>query len=162
MIQVAKIINTHGLKGECKLYLFTDDPEHRFEKGRILYLNEKDPIKVMRFRMQKGLGYAFFEGIDSIEAAEKLKGDSLYIPIEDLPQTGENEYYYHELAGCKVFNEKKEALGIVSDLLETGANLVLRVKTNDGSFLVPFVDAFVEDVNVEEKTICIKEMEGLR
>jgi len=62
----------------------------------------------------------------------------------------------------EVFNEKKEALGIVSDLLETGANLVLRVKTNDGSFLVPFVDAFVEDVNVEDKTICIKEMEGLR
>lgn len=62
MIQVAKIINTHGLKGECKLYLYTDDPGHRFEKGRILYLNEKTPLKVVRFRMQKGLGYAFLKG----------------------------------------------------------------------------------------------------
>lgn len=162
MIQVAKIINTHGLKGECKLYLYTDDPGHRFEKGRILYLNEKTPLKVVRFRMQKGLGYAFFEGIDSIDEAEKLKGDSLYIRMEDLPETEENEYYYHELNGCTVKNEQGEELGTVTDLLETGANLVLRVRNGKDSFLVPFVDAFIKDVNVNDKVIVIEEMEGLR
>lgn len=162
MIQVAKIINTHGFKGECKLYLLTDDPAHRFETGRTLYLNEETPLKVLRFRMQKGLGYAFFEGIDSIEKAEALKGDGLFIPIEELPKTNENEFYYHELNGCQVFNEEGENLGKVVDLLETGANLVLRVKGTEGGFLLPFVDAFIVDVDVPEKRITIKEMAGLR
>ena len=89
-------------------------------------------------------------------------GDGLFIPIEELPKTNENEFYYHELNGCQVFNEEGENLGKVVDLLETGANLVLRVKGTEGGFLLPFVDAFIVDVDVPEKRITIKEMAGLR
>ena len=50
MIKVAQIINTHGLKGECKLYLVTDDPQHRFEKGRVLHLEDGHTLTVVRYR----------------------------------------------------------------------------------------------------------------
>ena len=56
MIKVAQIINTHGLKGECKLYLVTDDPQHRFEKGRVLHLEDGRTLTVVRYREQKGFG----------------------------------------------------------------------------------------------------------
>lgn len=162
MIKVAKIINTRGLKGECKLYLYTDDAAHRFENGRVLYLDEKTPVTVKGYSENKGLGYVKLEGVDTIEAAEKLKGKSLYLPMSDLPETEDGEYYYHELMDCHVFNEAGEDTGVVSDILETGANLVLRVSQGKESYLLPFVEAFVKDVFPEEKKITIQEMEGLR
>ena len=162
MIKVATIINTHALKGECKLYLVTDDPKGRFSKGRVLYFEDGTPITVQSFRIQKGLGYCFFEGIDSIDKAEKLKTKDLFIKKEDLPSLEEDEFYYHQLMDCTVFNEKDEELGKVVDILETGANLVLRVQNGTSSFLVPFVDAFIKIVDVENKEIEIVEMEGLR
>lgn len=162
MIQTAKIINTRGLKGECKLYLYTDEPEHRFEKGRTLYLEDGLPLTVEKFSIYKGLGYAFFKGVDTIEEAEKLKNKILYTRPEDIPEAEDGEYYYHQLAGCKVFNDEGEELGTVSDILETGAHLVLRVTGGEKDFLLPFVDAFVTDVDVHEKKMHIKEMEGLR
>ena len=55
MIKVAQIINTHGLKGECKLYLVTDDPQHRFEKGRVLHLEDGRTLTVVRYREQRVL-----------------------------------------------------------------------------------------------------------
>lgn len=162
MIKVAQIINTHGLKGECKLYLVTDDPTHRFQKGRVLHLEDGNVLKVLRYREQKGFGYCFFEGVDSIEKAEALKTKKLYIKEEDLPELDKGQYYYHELMHCIVYNEKEENLGEVVDILETGANLVLRVESKQNSFLLPFVPAFVLSVDKENHKMYIHEMAGLR
>lgn len=162
MIKVAQIINTHGLKGECKLYLVTDDPQHRFEKGRVLHLEDGRTLTVVRYREQKDFGYCYFEGIDSIEKAEQLKTKNLFIAQDDLPELEEGQYYYHELMNCTVYNEEKENLGEVVDILETGANLVLRVKSKNTRFLLPFVPAFIVDVNKDTHEIIIREMDGLR
>ena len=100
--------------------------------------------------------------MDCIEKAEKLKNEDLWIHKKDLPELDEDTFYYHELMNCMVFNQKNEELGTVVDILETGANLVLRVKKENHSFLVPFVSAFIENVDIENKKIQIIEMEGLR
>lgn len=81
---------------------------------------------------------------------------------EELGDPGEGEYYYHQLAHSTVFNTEGEELGQVTDLLETGAQLVLRVTKGKSRFLVPFVDAFIEEVDVPGKRIVIREMDGLR
>ena len=116
----------------------------------------------MRYREQKDFGYCYFEGIDSIEKAEQLKTKNLFIAQDDLPELEEGQYYYHELMNCTVYNEEKENLGEVVDILETGANLVLRVKSKNTSFLLPFVPAFIVDVNKDTHEIIIREMDGLR
>lgn len=162
MIKVGTIINTHALKGECKIYLVTDEAFDRFKTGNRLYLSDGSSLVVKKFRMQKGFGYCFFEGIDSIEKAEQLKTKDLWIHKEDLPELDDDTFYYHELMDCTVVNEANENLGKVVDILETGANLVLRIKGKDTSFLLPFVQAFILDVDTKEKVIYIKEMEGLR
>ncbi len=162
MIKVGTIINTRGLKGECKIYLVTDDVEHRFAKGRKLFLEDGSSLSVCSFQVQKGFGYAKFEEITSIEQAERLKNQSLWIPKENLPQLDQDEFYYHELMDCKVYNQNQEYLGNVVDILETGANIVLRVQNENTSFLLPFVKAFVPEVDRINKTIIIEEMDGLR
>ena len=162
MLRVATIINTHGLKGECKLYIHTDQALERFKKGNVLYLKDGTGLMVTSYREQKGFGYCKFSGVDTIEKAEALKTCELYIKKEELPELEPGEYYYYELKDCEVFNEQGEYLGKVSDILETGANLVLRVKKDKESFLFPFADAFLANVDVDKKKIVIKEMEGLR
>ena len=162
MVKVAQIINTHGLKGECKVYLLTDDAKNRFKKGQTLHFEDGTAIKVLKYREQKGFGYVYLEGVETIEKAEELKWKYLMIDEEDLPQLNDGEYYYHQLNACTVINQNDEELGKVVDILETGANLVLRVQAGKEEFLLPFVAAFIKDVDVENKKIYIEEMEGLR
>ncbi len=162
MIKVATIINTHGLKGDCKLMLNTDDIKHRFKKGRILYLEDKTPLEVQTFRIQKGFGYCHFKEITSIEEAEKLKTKSLWIPKSELPTLEEGHYYYFEFMDCDVENDEGQYLGKVVDILETGANIVFRIQDATSSFLCPYVPTFIKSVDVDQKKIVIHEMEGLR
>ena len=162
MVKVAKIINTHGLKGECKLYLITDDVYDRFQTGRELYLADQTKMVVQSFRMQKGFGYVKFEGITTIEQAEALKTKDLFIPISDLPPLPEGHYYFYDLMDCDVYNAQGERLGKVLEILETGANLVLRIGTKEENFLCPYVPTFIQLVDVDEKKIIIQEMAGLR
>lgn len=162
MIRIAQIINTRGLKGECKLRLFTDQDDIRFQKGNHLYTEDGKKLTVERYSLYKGFGYAFFKEISSIEEAEKLKGQILGLPKEELTDLEDDEFYYHELMGCHVYNEQGEDTGEVVAILETGAHLVLRVKDKETQYLLPFVEAFVLDVDVVNKTITIKEQEGLR
>lgn len=162
MIKVGTIINTHGLKGECKIALVTDDVNDRFAKGRVLSLEDGQTLTVASFRMQKGFGYAKFEEITDIDQATKLKTKTLLISKEQLPNLQEEEYYYYQLMNCTVYDQLGNDCGQVVDILETGAHIVLRVKNENDSFLLPFVDAFLESVDPDSKTIVFKDMEGLR
>ncbi len=162
MIRIAKIINTRGLKGECKLMLFTDSDELRFSKGNRLYLENGKTLTVDNYSVYKGFGYARFSEITSIEQAEELKNQTLYLPEEELPELEDDEFYYHQLNGCTVYTTEGENTGKVVDILETGANLVLRVRGENGQYLLPFVGAFVKEVDPDEKKIVIEDMAGLR
>lgn len=162
MIKVGTIINTHGLKGECKIYLTTDDVKDRFRQGRILYLKDGKALTVTGFRMQKGFGYAKFEEIKDIDEAQKYKTFDLFIRKEDLPSLEQGVYYYHELMNCQVVDENGNSAGCVVDILETGTHIVLRVQDEETSFLLPFVPAFISKVDKENRIIYFKDMEGLR
>ncbi|MDO4467629.1 MAG: ribosome maturation factor RimM [Bacillota bacterium] len=163
MIKIATIINTRGLKGECKLYLVSsENAQEQFKKGKVVYLEKEKELKVKSFQILKGMGYAKFEGIDTIEQAEALKTKEIWLPKEEMPALEEDEYYFYELKGCTVYNQNQEMVGTVTEILETGANLVLRVSDGDASFLCPFVKQFVTEVDVKNKRIDIMEMEGLR
>ncbi len=161
MVKVAQIINTHGLKGECKCRIFTDDLDTCFKKGQVLYCKDTS-LMVKSFRMQKGFGYVTFEQITSIEQAEAYKTCELMIDEEALPTPEEGRFYYFELMDCEVYNTEDEYLGKVIDILETGAQVILRIEKDDSNFLCPFVPAFIDLVDVENKEIVIREMVGLR
>ncbi|OLU36237.1 ribosome maturation factor RimM [Ileibacterium valens] len=165
MIKVAKIINTRGLKGECKLYLYTDQARDRFSQGVVLYENgdRNQPIHPISYSEYKGFGYAKFKEIADIDQAKQHQGMDLYLSKEDLPESDEDEFYYSDLNGLHAIDQNGEDLGKVSDILETGAtHPILRISKGSQSFMVPFAEAFVEEVDLEAGQIVIHMMEGLR
>jgi len=108
---------------------------------------------------------AKLEGIDSIEDAETLKGLKIWVHEEDV-EVDEGEYLWQELIGCTVRNQDDEVLGTVSNLHEYGAQDILEVKTIpdarvSGEWMLPFIEDVVLDVDLENKTIQIEQLEGM-
>lgn len=94
----------------------------------------------------KGL-VAHLQGVDDREAALALRGSEVGVPREELPAPEEDEYYWQDLVGLKVVNLQNEPLGVVADLMETGANDILVVR-DGGERLIPFVDAVIREVDL--------------
>ena len=160
-IRVGVIVNTHALKGEVKVKSFSDFDEQRFAKGSVLYIsyhNELIEVVVKSARESKGLLLVLFEGYEHINLIEKYKGCELFIKSSDLHELEEDEVYFHDLMMCDVYLEDNTYLGKVEEVLETGANAVLRVNK---TILIPFVKAFIKESDIENKKIVIFKVEGL-
>lgn len=162
-IKIGALVNTHGLKGEVKVKPLTDFPDIRFAKGNTINVQYKDtliPVKIKNVRDQKGMLLICFEGYNDINQVEAWKGSALSVKEEQLHELEEDEAYFFELMNCEVVDEQKHLLGIVSEVIETGANAVLRVN-GDREYLIPYVKAFVTDFDRENKKISVKLVEGL-
>ena len=165
-LKVGKIVNTHSLKGEVKVISSTDFEEQRFEKGTELLITRGNQVvkevTVESYRTHKNNLLVKFVGIDSIEEAEKLKNLQIRIDSENIGELEENEYYFHEIIGCEVFDENGKSLGEISEILTPGANDVWVIKTQNGKeILIPYIEDVVKKIDVENKKIDIEVMEGL-
>jgi len=165
-LKVGKIVNTHSLKGEVKVISSTDFEEQRFEKGTELLITRGNQVvkevTVESYRTHKNNLLVKFVGIDSIEEAEKLKNLQIKIDSENIGELEENEYYFHEIIGCEVFDENGKSLGEISEILTPGANDVWVIKTQNGKeILIPYIEDVVKKIDVENKKIDIEVMEGL-
>ncbi|OWA33737.1 ribosome maturation factor RimM [Saccharibacillus sp. O16] len=166
-LSVGKVANTHGVRGELKIFPFTDFPEIRFAKGKeLLFISPEDgtqlKVKVISAREQKTVFVVKLEGFDNINQVEKYKGWDVKVPREEAIEAEENAYYFHEIIGCKVMTTEGEELGVISDILTPGANDVWVIKRKGGKeLLIPFIEDIVKTVNIAEKTVEIEVMEGL-
>jgi 16S rRNA processing protein RimM len=164
---VGKIVNTHGIRGEVRVISRTDFPEERYKKGNTLYIfteQAKEPIAVTvkSHRVHKSFDLLSFEGYDNINLVEKFKGAMLKVPESQLGELDEGEYYFHEIIGCTVVTEAGEVVGTVKEILTPGANDVWVVRRDDGKeVLIPYIEDVVKEVDVDEKMITIRPMEGL-
>lgn len=155
LLECAKIVTTHGIKGEVKIKIITDDLS-RFDKGNILYFSEKESIVIDSFREFKNMGLLTFNGIKDINEVLPYIGKIIYVDTED-----DDEIYYDDLIGCKVFDYQKE-IGIVFDVLEVPQGEILCIKLhNQKEAYVPFVDEFVKTLDTDKKEIYIESIEGL-
>ncbi|MFD2670137.1 ribosome maturation factor RimM [Marinicrinis sediminis] len=167
LYQVAKIVNTHGIRGELKVISTTDFEEERFAKGSQLWLshpNESKPIPwtVKSARPHKGSYIILFDGFTNINEVEKYKGGTLNITEQQFVPLEENEYYVHEIVGCEVITDEGVHLGKIRDVLTTGANDVWIVKGEKGKeILIPYIKDVVLEVDIEAKKIRIHLLEGL-
>jgi len=164
---VGKIVNTHGIKGEVRVISSTDFPEKRFQKGTTLFIFLKDskaPIEVtvQSWRKHKNFDLLMFEGYETLNDVEKFKGGILKVAKEQLEELGEDEFYFHEIIGCKVKTEDGEEIGIIKEILTPGANDVWVVKGKNGKeYYIPYIKDVVKKVDVENKLVWIEAMEGL-
>lgn len=160
-IKIAKIINTHGIKGDLKLNVYTDFIEERFKKGSTIYVGEKHiEEKVDSYRFHKNALLLKLQGKGDINLVEKYKNMDIYKSSEDIKELDEG-YYFSDLKDLDVYCENV-FVGKVLYMEEGVTCNYLRVKTNDNEVLIPYIEnVFVEKVDLDNKRIDIKKMEGL-
>ena len=167
MFTVGTIVGTHGLKGEVKVISRTDYPELRFSPGSRLWFFSGEPsppaqLVVKTARRHKTLYLVAFEGYDSIEQAEGLRGSELKVLRSDAPPLPEGEYWIDDLLGCIVTTDGGEELGMLVEVLTPGANDVYVVRQESGKdVLLPAIPECILDVDVENKKVLVHLLPGL-
>lgn len=163
-LRVGVIASTHGLKGEVKVFPTTDDAR-RFSKIKEVILDtgkEELVLEIESVKFFKQLAILKFKGIDNINDVEKYKGKELYVLREDAQELGNDEYFIADLIGLKVTEEDGRELGILKDVLETGANDVYIVEMEDKKeLLIPAIKQCILKVDVEAGKMEVHLLEGL-
>ena len=161
-LEIGKINNTHGVRGEMKLQLWCDGIDYLKQLKR-LYLDSegKKEVKLISAREQKNLAIIKLEGIDSIEKAEELKGKVLYCDREDaVIEDGAN--YIADLIGCYVVDiDTEEEYGRVVDVVNYGSCDMYDIEAGGKHTLIPAIEDVVKEINTEYQVIKIKRMKGL-
>lgn len=162
--EIGQIVNTNGLKGLLKIKPFTDNIKE-FEEFKTVYIQKKNELiefKVQDVKYIKNMVLLKLEGIDDIDEAEKYRNFYLKIDRSKMPKLPEDSYYIVDLLGCKVVTTEGEDLGLVDDVFSTGSNDVYVVKNELGKqILLPAIGEVVQNVDVKNKTITVKLLEGL-
>jgi 16S rRNA processing protein RimM len=167
MLNIGKIVNTHGIKGEVKVWPQTDFPEVRFKAGNKLLMfppetGEPITIEIDTSREQKNMYVLRLKGFDNINQVEKFKGWELKVSESERVPLPEGEYYFRDILGCSVVTEEGEQLGTITDILSPGANDIWVVKMPKGKeLLLPVIDDVVLDVDIAARKIIVHLMEGL-
>ena len=163
LLQVGVITTTHGVRGEVKVFPTTDDA-NRFKKLKEVILDtgkEQLPLEIAQVKFFKNLVILKFKGIDNINEIERYKGKSLLVAREDAVSLEKDEYYFADLIGMEVVTEE-EHFGVLRDVMETGANEVYIIDSDShGEVLVPAIRQCILDVDIEEKRMKIRLMDGL-
>ena len=159
-IKIGKIVNAVGLKGEVKVYNYSDS-EEVYERTPEIYAGDR-LLKVQNVRMQKNMVILKLSGIDDRNAAEAAKGTELFITEADLPELPEGQFYIRDLIGMEVEEQGGSFHGVVTDDLQNTAQDIFEVKRDDGkTVLIPKVDAFVQKIDGKERLITVTLIEGL-
>lgn len=162
---IAKIGAAHGVRGEVRLWPFTQDPLAVLDYGETESFDGERRFKVTQARAAKDHLIARIEGCDSRNDAEKLNGIELYVPRDRLPPPGEGEFYHADLIGLDAVTREGMALGRVVAVQNFGAGDLLEVRppqSRDTVFYA-FTDAVVPDIDVKAGRLVIvppAEIEG--
>lgn len=155
LIVIGKIVSVHGVRGEVKVYSFTDPIDNLLDYKHWTLRHEGDVKQAVLAsgRSQNKVLVAKLQGLDDREEARLLAGYEICIERSLLPALAQDDYYWYQLEGLKVINSPGELLGTVDHLLETGANDVMVVKPCAGSLddrerLLPYTDDCVLEVNL--------------
>lgn len=164
LLRVGVIANTHGIRGEVKVFPTTDEKE-RFKDLKKVILDigkEQKVLEIQSVRFFKNLVILKFKGIDNINDIEMYKGKDLLVTREDAVPLEEGEYFIADLLDLDVYSDEDEKIGVLYDVMQTGANDVYVVKTEEGKeILLPAIDECILDIDLEENRMTVHIMEGL-
>lgn len=159
LLKAGKIVNTHSLKGEVRIYPYCDGPEFLCEFDT-LYV-ENNEMEVISARVHKGQALVKFDGINSINDAEQLVGSIVYINKNDV-ELEEGRYFIEDIKGMIVKDIETDIIyGRVINVIETGANDVFEVKSENKILLIPKIDDVIKSIDIENNEILIKPIKGL-
>ncbi len=161
-LEIGKVNNTHGLKGEVKMLMWCDGIDY-IKQLQTLYLDDdgKESITLLSARQQKNVAILKFAEITTIEAANELKNKILYCNRDDA-EIDENSHYLADIIGCTVIDvDTDEKYGEIVDVLNYGASDIYDVNMQAKHILIPAIDDIVKEIDTENRVVYIKPMKGL-
>jgi 16S rRNA processing protein RimM len=102
-----------------------------------------------------------FQGVESRDDAAELRGVTITIGAEEVPEPPDGSYYYFQLLGCRCQDVEAGSLGVVTDVLEDGGGLLLSLDLDGRKLLVPFVSEYIRRIDLEGQTIDLDLPQGL-
>ncbi len=163
-LQIGVITSTHGIRGEVKVFPTTDD-NRRFKKLKdcvIEYKGERIPAKAASCRFFKNMVILKLDGIDSIEAAEPYRQCPILVDREHAVPLERNEYFIADLEGMDVVTEEGRPLGVLKEILFTGANDVYVIADEAGKeLLLPAIRDCILDVSVTDRKMTVRLLNGM-
>ena len=156
MIEIAKILKPHGIAGELKVQLFSDNYD-AFSEREFAYIKDGRTHKRIAYKVVRIAApyiYLKIDGIATRNDAETLHGVFLYLKRDDFEQTDDGEYYVCDLIGLEVAGKDGEKLGTLSDVLQHGAADVYVVKGKSG-FMFPALKRVIKKVDLEKGIILV-------
>ena len=172
-VLVGTILRPHGIKGEVTVALWSDY-DRRFAPGvelratapsatpdRTASSTRERLLRVERASPHKGGLRVAFAGIADREGAESLRGLELWVPLAEVPEPPAGAYYVFELIGCRCFDQNEGDIGTVIDIHEDGGGTLLEVEKDGTRSILPFVEAFLVEVDREVRRIVLRLPQGL-
>lgn len=159
---IGQITKPHGVRGEVRVIPHTDLPE-RFTWLETVYVGEINPrpIKVEGARLHQNMILLKLVGVDDRNQAELLRGEWLQVPEAEALPLAEDEYYLYQLEGLIVRTETGEDLGVLVEVIETGANNVFLVRGPRGEVLLPDTAEVIQEIDFENGRIIVHLLAGL-
>lgn len=163
-LKIGQIVNVHGIKGEVKVYPYTDDIKN-LSKKKYVYLNEDFDSKlyIESARIQKNMLLIKFKKINTIEEAENLRNKYIYVSKDELEKLNGDNYYIDDLISMNVVDiNNNKLLGKITYVFNTGANDVYEVLLENGkSIYLPAIKQVIKKVDIENNSMYVELMKGL-
>ena len=160
LLEIGKIVNTHGIRGEVKIQPWCDEPE-LFDELEYLFI-EVEKYNIVRNRFHKTCQIVQLENVNSIDDAERFKNQIVYINRDAL-ELPEGRYYIADIEGLTVKEQNGRILGVVDEIIKTGSNDVYSLKDtfNKKPVLIPVIEGVVLETNIDGGYIVVKLPKGL-
>ncbi len=159
---IGRVNKPHGIRGEIRVMPLTDDPA-RFARLKRVFLDEEGSrsVEVESSRLHKGVALLKLAGYDDRDAADGLREKWLFVATEDADPLAEGEYYLYQLIGLRVIDDQGNALGELTEVIETGANNVFVVEGESGQRLIPDIPDVVRAIDFEAGTMTVQLLPGM-
>jgi 16S rRNA processing protein RimM len=161
--QLGYVIKPHGLKGELMIYLDVDFPEEYEDLESLMLLQKHQlvPFFVEHIALQPGSkAIVKLEEISTREAAESLMATEIYLPLTALPDLEDDQFYFHEVVGYLMM-EGDKLIGTITEVIDSGPQLLFEVSVEDFEILVPIVDEIVLAIDNDAKRVEVLLPDGL-
>lgn len=161
---LGKIAKKFSFKGEILIYLDTDEPEiyQNLESVFVLMNRNLVPFFIDQATLHKDKFLRVkFEDVDSEVEADNLIGSEIYLPLNMLPKLEGNQFYYHEIVGFKVIDQRLGDIGTIHSIIENTAQPLFEIYKGDKQILIPMIDEFILQVNRTTKELLLNTPLGL-
>lgn len=160
-LDIGRVVGPSGLGGEVRVAILSDFPERFVELHSVRVGESLRPYAVERAQLQRGQVVLKLRGVDDGAAALALRGAILRVPVAEAVPPPADAYYWHQIIGLEVYTPEGERLGLVTDILRTGANDVYVVVGPRGEVLVPAIEDVVRGIDVRAGRLVVEPLPGM-